>query len=204
MISSMDALVAARARLVALACPLALILFLVGAGSAHAASVVGPGGQISGCYVKKGKSKGTLRVVPRGKRCKKGEKAIAWNGQGQSGQTGAQGGSGEVNVTALLDRVTQLQDRVTQLESILSGLTNGGLLSAITNASKLNGISASDLTGALASVDSLCTEVGTLVVPQLNSVRSALSGLSLGGTIPLGLLLTVPTLPSALDPYACP
>ncbi len=122
---------------VAVLCALVVALLAAAAGGAQAASVVGPGGEVTGCYVKKAKKKkgtrfivpkGTLRVVPPGKRCKKGERQIAWNAVGQPGQTGSQGGSGQVSVTTLQDRVTQLQDRVTQLESILSGVTNGGLL----------------------------------------------------------------------------
>jgi hypothetical protein len=168
---------------------LAFVLLLAGVGSAHAASVVGPGGQISSCYVKKGKAKGTLRVVPSGKRCKKGERPLTLNAEGtsgQSGQTGAQGGSGQVSIVALQDRITQLEDRVTQLESILSGVTN------------------SDLLGAIASVGSLCNEVPT-VVGQLNGIRSVLTGLSLtSGLLALGSLVFNAPIPSALPAYACP
>ncbi|MGA9634447.1 MAG: hypothetical protein WBQ41_04315 [Solirubrobacterales bacterium] len=86
---------------------------------------------------------------------------------GATGQTGAQGGSGQTSST--------LETRVTQLESVLSGVTNTDLLSTITNATKLNGISASDLTGAIASVNALCTEM-TTAVDQLNSLRTVLAG----------------------------
>jgi hypothetical protein len=191
MLLSMDALVAPRLRLFAALGGLAIALLLAGVStsSAHAASVVGPGGQISGCYVKKGKAKGTLRVVPSGKRCKKGEKRVAWNAQGQSGQSGqngAQGGSGsQASVTSLQDRITQLESQVAQLQSILAGVTNSSLL------------------GAIASINSLCTEVGTTVVPRLNTIGTGLSGLSLGGVIPLGLTLPVPAIPP-LASYACP
>jgi hypothetical protein len=185
----------------------ALAVLVLGVASAHAASVVSPTGQVSSCYVKKGKAKGTLRVVPPGRRCRRNEKPLTFSAQGQSGQsgqTGSQGGSGQVDVTTLQNRVTQLQDRVTQLESILSGVTNTDLLSAITNAVKLNGISASDLTGAISSVNSLCTEVPT-AVNQLNSIRSVLSGLSLtSGLLALGSLVFNTPIPSALPTYACP
>ena len=130
---------------------------LVGAGSAHAASVIGPGGQVSSCYVKKGKAKGTLRVVPPGKRCKKGEKSLTLSAQGQAGQTGqsgTQGGSGQTS--------SSLETRVANLESILSGITNTDLPNAI---------------GSVARVDSLCAEVPT-AVGQLNSIRTVLTGLA--------------------------
>jgi hypothetical protein len=192
MLLSMDALVAPRLRLFAALGGLAIALLLAGVGtsSARAASMVGQGGQISGCYVKKGKSKGNLRVVPPGKRCRRNEKPVSWAAQGQSGQSGqsgAQGGSGsQTSVTSLQDRITQLESQVAQLQSILAGVTNG------------------DLLGALGSVDSLCNEVSTAVVPQVNSIRTVLTGLSL--TAPLLALgaLVVPSVPSALAPYACP
>jgi hypothetical protein len=135
--------------------------------------------------VKKGKAKGTLRVVPPGHRCRKGEKPVSWAAQGQpgsSGSSGAQGVSGQLD--SLTTQISQLQTRVTQLEGVLSGLTN------------------TDLLGAVAAADSLCTAMST-VVTQLNSVRPVLSGLSLGGVIPLGLLLNVPSIPSALSPFSC-
>lgn len=190
----MDPLIAPRFRPVQVLIGLAVTLLLaaVVAGSASAASVVGPDGLIHGCYVKKGKAKGTLRVVPNGKRCKKREKRVAWNAQGQSGQTGqsgAQGGSSQATVTSLQDRVTQLQDRVTQLESILAGVTNP------------------DLLGALASVDSLCTEVGTAVVPRLNDFGTVLTTpFTLSGTLlGLGTLSAIGTdVPAALPGYSCP
>jgi hypothetical protein len=187
---SMDVLVAPRLRLFAVLGGLAIALLLAGVApsGASAASVVGPAGQISGCYVKKGKTKGNLRVVPPGKRCRRNEKPVSWAAQGQSGQSGqsgAQGGSGQTSITSLQDRITQLESQVAQLQSILAGVTNGGLL------------------GAISSVDSLCTEVGTAVVPRLNTIGTGLSGLSLGGVIPLGLTLPVPAI-SPLASFACP
>jgi hypothetical protein len=172
----------------ALAC--ALLLGAIAAGHAEA-GVVGPSGQITGCYVKKGKAKGTLRVVPPGQRCRKGEKPLSWNAQGQSGSTGVQGGSGsssQTDLSSLTIQLSQLQTRVTQLEGVLAGLTNTDLLGAV---------------AAVADVNALCTQVPT-VVTQLNSVRTVLSGLSLSGVIPLGLGLTVPSIPSALSPFSCP
>jgi hypothetical protein len=73
-------------------CALALAAVLIWVLPGSAEAVVGPNGQISGCYKEKGKAKGTLRVVPAGKRCKKGEKRLAWNAHGPQGQTGGQGG----------------------------------------------------------------------------------------------------------------
>src|SRR3954447_25514608 len=143
-------------RMLAASCALAGALLLCGiaAGDANAAGVVGPTGQISGCYAKKGKAKGTLRVVKPGQRCRKGEKPLALNGQGQNGSTGAQGGSGssgisgQTDTSSLTTQLTQLQDRVTQLEGILTGLTNANLLGAV---------------GAVADVNALCSQVPAVV-----------------------------------------
>jgi hypothetical protein len=167
----------------------AFLLVAIAPGKAHAASVVGPTGQISGCYAKKGKAKGDLRVVPPGHRCRKGEAPVSLSGRAQPGPTGAQGGTGltgQVDST-VTSQITELQSRVTQLEGVLTGLTNTDLLNAV---------------GAVASVDALCTEMST-AVGQLNSIRTVLNGLTLGGVIPIGLVLTVPSLPSALSPFSC-
>jgi hypothetical protein len=190
------------------------LLLTLGAASADAASVVGSDGTISGCYVKKGKRKGDLRVVPAKKRCRKGEKRLFWNAQGQAGQTGAQGGTGgqggsgtvttESRISQLETQVTDLQSQVTQLQSILAGVTNTDLLDAISNAAKLDGISAqnlSDTVASLASVDSLCTEMGT-VVGQVNALRTVISGISLDTL--LAVVLNIPILPAALPSYTCP
>jgi hypothetical protein len=94
---------------------------------------------------------------------------------------------------------------VGQLQGVLSGLSNTDLTGAVTNALKLNGISATNLTdaiGAVPDVTALCTTM-TASVTQLNSLRSVLSGLSLTGLIPIGLLLNVPSLPSTLSPFSC-
>jgi hypothetical protein len=164
----------------------ALLLVAIAPSGAHAANVVGPTGQISACYAKKGKSQGALRVVRPGKRCRKGEAPVSLSARGQQGTSGAQGGSGQVD-SSVTSQITELQSRVTELEGVLSGLTNTDLLNAV---------------GAVATVDALCTTMST-AVGQLNSIRTVLSGLTLGGVIPLGLVLSVPSLPSALSPFSC-
>jgi hypothetical protein len=169
-------------------------MVLLGPSAADASSVVGPDGAISGCYAKKGKLKGTLRVVAPRARCRKGERRVSWNAQGQAGQTGGQGGSGavststEARISQLETQVSQLQSQLSQLQSILSGITNTDLLNAI---------------GSVGAVNSLCTEVPA-VVNQANSLRTVIGGLSLtSGLLALGSLV-IPSLPSALPAYACP
>jgi hypothetical protein len=197
----------------------ALLLAALMPGDAHA-SVVGANGQITGCYAKKGKAKGTLRVVPSGRRCRKGEKPVTWNAQGQSGQNGPSGSSSQLDtltsqvsslttqLSTLTSQLSTLQTDVGQLEGVLSGVTNTDLLNAVTNAAKLNGISASDLTGAIGAVpdvSALCTQM-TSTVTQLNSIRTVISGLDLSsGLLGLGLGgLVIPSLPTALSPFTCP
>jgi hypothetical protein len=164
------------------------------------ASVVGANGQITGCYAKKGKAKGTLRVVPAGRRCRKGEKPVTWNAQGQAGQNGSGGSSGS---TSQLDTLTsQVSSLTTQLQSLTSQLstlqTDVGQLQGV-----LSGVTNTDLLNAVADTSALCTQM-TGAVTQLNALRTVLSGLSLSGIIPVGLGLSVPSLPSALSPFSCP
>jgi hypothetical protein len=65
----------------------AVVAILAGAGIAIATS---SGAVINGCVNKKS---GVLRIV-RGGRCKKSERAIAWNSQGVPGRNGADGTNG--------------------------------------------------------------------------------------------------------------
>jgi hypothetical protein len=168
-------------------CALAIFVLLASVvPAADAASVVSPNGQISSCYQKKGKAKGTLRVVPPGKRCKKGEKRLTLNAQGPAGQNGAQGGTGGTGGTGengLQSQITELKDQITQLTSQLTSLT--------TQVATLH--------------NSLCTQVGTLTT-QTNGILTGVGAPSLTGTVlSLGSLgLSFPSLPSSLSPYTCP
>ena len=68
-----------------------LALFLALGGGAYAAvsGIPGRDGVIHGCYQKR---MGTLRVVPAGRKCKKGsEVALSWNQKGVRGSTGPSG-----------------------------------------------------------------------------------------------------------------
>ena len=170
---------ATRLATVAGICALAIAVMLIWAlpGSARAAPVVSPSGQITSCYVKKGRAKGTLRVVPAGKRCKKGERRLTWNAQGPQGQTGGQGGTGGTGESGLQSQITDLRSQISQLTSQLTQLTG--------------------------QLNQLCAAVPTLVT-QLNTIRTVLDGLSLGGIIPIGLVLDVTGLPAALPAFACP
>lgn len=186
-------------------CALAIAALLIWVLPASAqASVVGPDGQISSCYKKKGKGKGTLRVVPAGKRCRKGERKLTWNAQGPPGQTGGQGGTGATGGSGdngLQSQITDLKNQVTQLTSQLTALTG----QVATLQGILSGVSNGDLLGALASVDSLCGQVGALTT-QSNGILTGLGAPSLTGTLlSLGNLgLSFPSLPSSLGAFSCP
>jgi hypothetical protein len=191
----------------------ALLLFT--ASPAAAASLVGKDGQIHACYKVKGKGKGTLRVVRSAKvKCPKRWKKVSWYAAGQAGpqgqsgapgspgETGTNGGSGlpgttgTVTVKALEDKVTELLTKVQSLETILKGIDNTQLKEAIG--------AIADVKALESAVGSLCSQSSTLT-SHLNSVESALGGLSLNAVLTtLGGALNIPTLPGPLSSFSCP
>jgi hypothetical protein len=206
------------ARLGALAAAVALCLLVV-AAPAGGAPLIGKDGKVYACYRTKGKAKGSVRLVAKKAKCRKGEKKVAWNAVGQSGgagspgETGSGGSGGEGGPTGaagLEGRVANLASRVETLEDKLKGISNLALTEVI---SKLQGISGKQLQeaiGAVANVNALTTKVNELctqatkLTSQSNALSSALGGLSLGGLIPIGLELLVPKLPAALPGFSCP
>jgi hypothetical protein len=76
----------------------ALAAVLVGSGAWGL--IPGPDNTIRGCYATSdgllglGASKGTLRVLDSGEKCRANEAALSWNQQGPKGDTGAQGVQG--------------------------------------------------------------------------------------------------------------
>jgi hypothetical protein len=196
----------------------ALGITLTLAAAALAVSPVGTDGTIHGCYVAKGKTRGTLRVLPARKQCKKRrhEKPITWSVQGPQGTPGStgaagaqgpQGAQGEsgispAQVSALVERINQQDATIASLTATVNGLTTtvGGLLA------KLNGISGAELNSTvdgLAALTALCTRAGDQTTFG-NDLRSAVSGIALSGLIPAGLTLTIPGLPTALNAFSCP
>jgi hypothetical protein len=191
---------------------LAVVLFLVLPGPASAARIVGKDGKVYACYKTKGKAKGNVRLIPKRSHCRRGEKKVSWNATGPGGQSGENGGAGEngsggetgAGGTAGLEtRVTNLLNRVETLEDKLKGITNLALSEVL---SKLQGVSGAQLQqaiGAVADVNALCSQA-TVLTSQVDSLGTALGGLSLGGVIPLGLKLLVPNLPASLPSFGCP
>jgi hypothetical protein len=196
---------------------LALCAFVLCTSSpASAASLVGSDGQIHACYKVKGKAKGTLRVVRSAKvKCPKKWKKVSWYASGPAGpqgESGGNGGSGETGtngtsglpgtpatatvVKQLEGKVTELLNKVSSLETVLKGIDNQQLKEAIS--------SIADVKALESAVGSLCSQSSTLT-SQLNSVESALGGLSLNTALTmLGGVLNVPTLPGPLSSFSCP
>jgi len=196
---------------------LALCAFvLLSSPPASAASLIGRDGKIHACYKVKGKAKGSLRVVRSAKaKCPKKWKKVSWyasgpagpqgesGSNGASGETGTNGSSGlpGTNATAtvvkgLEGKVTELLNKVTSLETVLNGIDNQQLKEAIA--------SVADVKALEAAVGSLCSQSSALT-SQLNSVESALGGLSLNSVLTtLGGVLNIPTLPGPLSSFSCP
>lgn len=173
--------------------------FLIGSASA---APPGKGGQIQACYKVKGKPRGSMRVVPTNRKCRRGERKLLWStaatvgpqgaagSQGSPGSGGGAGASGDAGAStaALETKIADLTFKVETLEGVLAGVTNAALLDAI---------------GSVPAVESLCTQASTLT-GQTNSLLGSLGAIDLIGVIPLGLGLDVPGLPAALPSYVCP
>jgi hypothetical protein len=205
--------------LLSLCLSLALVglISVVFAGSAIAAQPVTKNGKVSACYRVKGKAKGAMRVVPAGKKCRKGERKLAWNVAGQPGQNGARGAAGSDgatgatgpagaattnNETALQAKIAGLTLKIEGLEGILAGVTNGDLTGTVAKLSGISGLQLTETVGTLPVVGSLCTQA-TGLTTQVNTVRTSLLGTTLAGIIPVGLGLTIPSF-TALPAYVCP
>lgn len=210
-----------------------LLLALVGllsvalTSSAAAAPAIGKGGQISACYLVKGKAKGAMRVVPAGKKCRRGERKLAWSvagrtgPSGQNGTTGAPGAQGSpgangsngvpgtngspgAGVVALEAEIASLDLKVGLLEGVLDGVDNSQLTTALDAVSGLTNADLTEAVGALPAIDSLCTQASSLTT-RVNSLGTAVGGLSLNGALTvLGGLLNIPVLPAALPAFTCP
>jgi hypothetical protein len=198
----------------------ALLLGLF-AESAPAAQIVGSDGQVYACYKAKGKRKGSVRLVAKNARCKRGERKASWsatgpagtNGQrgtagapgsaGNGGAGGDAGGAGTPAVVALESKVLNLNLKLDALENVLNGVTKDTLDKALDT---VKGITNGELLGAIGSldlVDTLCTQA-TKLTNQVGLLGTALGGLGLNGILTgLGGLLTIPTLPVALPAFDC-
>src|SRR4051794_23191503 len=106
----------ARPRMGAAVAVAALITALGFASLASAASPIGADGSIHGCYVAKGKHRGSLRLLSAGKKCqkRKHEKPIVWSVQGPQGSPGQSGIS--------TDQLNTLTERINQQDATIASL----------------------------------------------------------------------------------
>lgn len=177
-------------------------------GSASAAPPVGKDGVLHACYRVKGKPKGTLRVVPAKKRCKRGERKVAWNAVGSSGQTGADGqsgvgggGSGQqgqpgtngsptANEIALKTQVAALALKLEGLERVLAGVDNAGLTHAVDAVKDVTASKLLDAVDAAPLVEEVCAQTEALTgrsnaLLGLLDTLDALDVLTLPATLPV-------------------
>lgn len=174
------------------------VLLVALVGTAGAASPVGKDGKIHACYRVKGKSKGSIRVVPAAKRCKRGERKVVWSaagsggqagtggqtgatGQtgsaGQAGATGQQGQSGtngSSNEVALKTEIASLTLKLEGLEGILGGVTHNDLLNL---QATLGGLTNGELLG---SVDAVKGLTNAKLLGAVDTVKNLTNGELLG------------------------
>lgn len=157
-----------KSRLILAALAAAAMLLAALGATASAAPLVGKDGKIHACYRVKGKPKGSLRVVPAKKHCRRGERKVAWSAVGSSGQagtTGAAGANGQAgggqagtngsdgsSEAALKTQIAGLTLKVESLENTLKGVTNGDLLGTL---STVDGLDNEELLGAVDAVKGL-------------------------------------------------
>jgi hypothetical protein len=131
---------------------------------------------------------------------------------GQNGSPGTPGAPGVVDlslkelVETQGEQIETLTDSLKTTTSLLQGLTHEQLTTAVEAGAKLNGITAAELNNAIATipkVTALCTRT-TALTTQANSLLSGLGSIGLGGLLPVGLELKIPSLPAPLAAFACP
>lgn len=175
------------------------------------------GGQVHACYRVKGKAKGAMRVVPAKKKCRRGEKKLAWSvagpagsagqnggsgGDGTSGSNGSNGAQGSAGEAALQAKIAGLTVKLEGLEGILGGVTNGDLIGTVAKLNGITGLQLNEAVGTVPVVGSLCTQTSA-VTSQANLLRGTIGGLALSPTLEAIGLLQIPTLPTALPAFAC-
>jgi hypothetical protein len=158
-------------------------------------------GKIHACYRVKGKPRGDVRILFRGKRCRRGERRVAWTAAGAGPQP--QGGNPGAHATSPPDpAVAALAARVDALESRAAGLEKAVESSKATIAALSTKVATLELAGLDLEnmVGALCGQLSS-VATRWNELRGVVGGLSLTGVV--GGLLEIPTLPEVLDPIDC-
>jgi hypothetical protein len=173
-------------------------VLLISAGPA-AAGPVRKDGKIRACYRVKGKPKGALRLLVKGKRCRRGERVVVWTAiasaggsgptagePGKTGQPGSPGASGSADVASLTAQIDALTKRVESLEAILKGITNADLVG---------------LLDVVPAVGALCEQASGMT-GAFNALTAGIEGIAIIGDPLLGL--DFDTLPASLAPFSCP
>jgi|GEM_PF-866966 len=223
-----------RFRVAALATLIATgILLLTGLGGSAIAGPVNKDGKIYACYKVKGKPRGAMRVLFKGKRCKRGERRVAWiaagaanstSGSGHAGQSGATGqpgaaGSEGENGSELSAQVSTLNLKVEGLEKTLEGVTNGDLAGALATVKGLSNVQLDEAVKAVNGISNAKLKEAVDVVPLVDKVcdqataltsQSNLLGEDLGSLVQvldgvplLGEIFGGVDVPDELDPFAC-
>ena len=174
-------------RLTALIAGFALIGVLLLGGGPGAADAGAKGKKIRACVTKRGPDKGAMRFSRSGK-CQKGEKKISWKKKGKAGPQGATGETGPQGPSGVTEEL--LETITTQQQTIETLTTQVASLTAQLNAVK-------------AQTAALCAQM-TPVAGRINALIDVIEGISLGGIIPVGLLLDVPDPPNPLSAFSCP
>jgi hypothetical protein len=109
-----------------------LALVVAMGGGAYAMTTIGAAGRvIHGCYTQK---TGNLRVIKAGKKCRKSERAIAWNQTGPMGQQGLQGSQGIQGIQGIQGPQGPSAASFTAMQA---GGTNQGLVATASNGVRL-------------------------------------------------------------------
>lgn len=208
------------------------VLLLASLVGSAAAAPVKRDGKIYACYKVKGKPRGAMRVLFKGKRCRRGERRVAWvaagsstrpsaGADGQPGQDGRDGQAGPTDASSstLSTDVAGLSLRIDGLEEALEGVDNQELLAALSTVDGLSGLQLKEAVDAVSGitnaqlleaveaaplVDEVCGQVSTLT-SQSNLLGDELGSLVgiLDGVVLLGEIFGGLNVPTALDPFAC-
>jgi hypothetical protein len=149
-------------------------LAVVSAAPAMGASHASKKGKIKACVARHGPDKGLMRFSK--KKCKRGERKVTWNKKGPAGAAGQNGAPGPTNKD-LLALIQEQASQIKELTNVLNGLAP--------------------------QVAALCSQASALTT-QANALATVLGGIGLGGLIPPGLDLDVPSLPPPLAAFSCP
>jgi hypothetical protein len=119
-----------------------------------------------------------------------------------TGAVDALTGLNNTKLTDAVDAVTGLNNtKLTDAVNAVQGLDNTKLTNAVDAVTGLDNAKLTEAVASLPVIDELCSQ-STELTKQVNSVGKGVSEISLGGILPVGLTLKLPTLPP-LGTSAC-